>query len=107
MKNVLLALCLSLAATQAHADQRYMSTGMSCDKVQSTIRRDGAAVMRWSSTRVSGLPLYGRYVRSLQFCVGGQVLESAYIPAADTYSCQVQECVEYERLFYHHRSHRH
>ena len=48
--------------------------------------------MRYNSTRVAGLPLYGRYVRSQQFCNMGEVAERTFIPAADARSCLVWEC---------------
>lgn len=101
MKAWLFTLGLTLIASNALAIERYTSTRMSCDEVQATIRRDGAAIMRYNSTRVGNLSLYGRYVRSGQFCTAGEAAERVYIPAADTKSCPVRECkrIDYDDLF--------
>lgn len=92
MKVWVATLCLTLVASNALAIQRYTSTGMSCDRVRGIIDRDGAALMRYKSTRVANLQLYGRYVRSGRFCQAGQVAERSYIPTSDTRSCPVLEC---------------
>ena len=97
MKLVLLTLGLSVISSESMAIQRYTSTSMNCAEVQRTIQRDGAAIMRYQSTRVKNLPLYGRYVRSKQFCQAGETAVPAYIPARDTKSCPVYDC---ERVDY-------
>lgn len=96
MKIVVATLCLTLVSFEAAAIQRYNSTSMSCAKVQDTIRGDGVAIMRHMSTRVQGLPLFGRYVRNGGFCNRGEAAERVYIPAADTKSCPVRECKRIE-----------
>lgn len=96
MKRALSVVFLVLLPIQAQAIERYTSTSMSCSEVQAAIKSDGAAIMRYQSTRVAGLPLYGRYVRSSQFCDGGQTTERTAIPAADTRSCRVLKCVPIE-----------
>ena len=77
MKTVLLAACLTLVAAEAQAISRYDATRMSCGKVQATIAREGAVILRYQSTRVPGLPLYDRYVQSQQFCNMGEVRKRA------------------------------
>ena len=62
MKPLLLALCFSLAAAEAQAISRYNSSSMSCAEVQATVRGEGAAILRYRSTRNPSLQLYGRYV---------------------------------------------
>jgi len=101
MKTLLAALCLVFMASDAFAIQRYTSTSMSCGEVQATIRADGAAIMRYQSTRVAGMQLFGRYVRNNDFCTRGEAAERVYIPAADTKSCPVRECkrVEFDDNF--------
>ena len=66
MKRLLVALAFVMVTSETFAITRYNSTSMSCAKVQATIVRDGAAIMRWKSTR-NGLPLYGRRVSRRKF----------------------------------------
>ena len=101
MKTILLAACLTLVAAEAQAISRYDPTRMSCGRVQSTIARQAAVILRYQSTRVPGLPLYDRYVQSEQFCTMGDVRARAYVPSADTRSCPVYTCKrpDYDRHF--------
>ena len=92
MRLVLLAFALVVFTADAQAISRYTSTSMSCDRVQETIRQEGAAIMRYTSTRVAGLPLYGRYVSDGRFCKSDETTKRVSIPAADTKSCSVREC---------------
>ncbi|AEH86869.1 conserved hypothetical protein [Mesorhizobium opportunistum WSM2075] len=107
MKTILLAACLTLVAAEAQAISRYDPTHMSCGKVQSTIARQGAVILRYQSARVPGLPLYDRYVQSQQFCTMGEVRTRAYVPSADTKSCPVYNCKRpdnerrFRRRFFH------
>ncbi|MBA3447925.1 MAG: hypothetical protein H0T56_10025 [Pseudaminobacter sp.] len=96
MKRLATALCLTLIAAEAQAISRYNSTSMSCDQVQATVGRDGAAILRYRSKRNPSLQLYGRYVRNRLFCQGDEIAETKYVPAADTGSCPVRECVHIE-----------
>lgn len=92
MKTLLLALCLSMIAAEAQAISRYTTTGMSCRNVQAAVRKDGEAILRWTSKRVQGLPRYGRYVRGDQWCNIGEDAVAAFVPSADRQSCLVYEC---------------
>lgn len=96
MKTVLLTACLTLVAAEAQAISRYDPTRMSCGKVQATIARQGAVILRYQSRRVPGLPLYDRYVQSQQFCTMGEVRTRAYVPSADAKSCPVYICKRVE-----------
>ncbi len=108
MKTILLAACLVLVAAEAQAVSRYDPTRMSCGRVQSTIAREGAVILRYKSTRVPGLPLYDRYVRDDRFCTMGEVRSRAYVPSADNKSCAVYVCKRpdndrsFRRRFPHH-----
>ncbi|WP_353645014.1 hypothetical protein [Mesorhizobium sp. WSM2239] len=93
MKPLLLALCFSLIAAEAQAISRYNSTSMSCAEVQARVRGEGAAILRYRSTRNPSLPLYGRYVSDRRYCNHNEVAETAFVPAADTKSCLVRECI--------------
>lgn len=86
-----------LLATEARAISRFSSDRMSCARVQQRIVSNGAAIVSYTSRR--GNPLYDRFVRNAQFCQLGEVTEYAYITAADTNSCPVLRCEEYEPPF--------
>jgi len=103
VKTVLLAACLTFAAAEAQAISRYDPTHMSCDRVQGTIARQGAVILRYQSTRVPGLPLFDRYVQSQAFCNFGEVRKRAYVPSADTNSCPVYLCKRIENDHFHRR----
>ncbi|MBZ9757384.1 hypothetical protein LB524_19050 [Mesorhizobium sp. ESP6-5] len=103
MKTILLAACLTLVAAQAQAISRYDPTRLSCGKVQSTIARQGAVILRYQSNRVPGLPLYDRYVQSQRFCTIGEVRTRAYVPSADTKSCPVYNCKRRDNEHFRHR----
>lgn len=94
MKRLLVALCMSLIAVEALAISRYNSTSMGCAEVQATVRSDGAAILRYRSTRDPSLQLYGRYVSSRQFCNHDERAETAFVPSADRRSCPVRECIQ-------------
>ena len=85
---------LALSA-QAQAISRYTSTSMSCADVSSTISREGAAIMRYTSPR-TGNPLYDRYVANRTFCEPGQTTERSSIPTSDRQNCPVNRCTEIE-----------
>ena len=92
MKRFLLAMALVMFAADAHAISRYTSTSMSCAKVQATIQREGAVIMRYTSKNTPGLPLYGRYVADGRYCDSSEAALPKWIPASDTAQCPVYEC---------------
>lgn len=94
MKRTLIALCMMLIAVEAQAISRYNSTSMSCAEVKATVDSDGAAILRYRSKRDPSLQLYGRYVRNRLFCNSDEIAETKYVPAADTNSCPVRECIQ-------------
>jgi hypothetical protein len=96
MRKYLIVLIL-LAGTEAHAEARFSSNRMSCDRVQQRIVNNGAAVVSYTSKR--GNPLYDRFVADMGSCPGGQVTELVYIRASDTQACPVLRCEEYEPPF--------
>ena len=90
-------IALSLASFEAQAISRYESTSMTCAAVKSTVRGEGAVILRWMSTKNPGLPRYSRYVRSSSYCDPGKVAVTAYVPSADTRSCRVKRCKRVDR----------
>lgn len=94
MKALLPALVLSLIAAEAQAISRYESEGMACARVQAIIAGEGAAILRFRSTRDPSIQRYGRYVVDRRYCSHNEQAETTYIPAADTNSCPVRECIQ-------------
>ncbi len=95
-KTALIALGLSLVSLDAQAISRYNSTSMSCDEVRARIRHEGAVIMRWRSPRNPSIQRYGRFVAHDGFCPASEIAETTWIPAADTQSCPVYECHQYD-----------
>ena len=93
MIRIVLAAALSLLAAEASAISRYQTTSMSCAKIKAAVNKEGAVILRWQSTRNPGLPLYGRFVKSRQYCDPSEVTQFSSVPAADTRSCSVRKCV--------------
>jgi hypothetical protein len=93
------AACFSLLAAEAHAINRYTSTSMTCSKVKAIISREGAAIMQHRSPR-TGITLYDRYVKSRQFCAGGETTDQTYIPTSDLQACPVNRCEEIQFFDY-------
>lgn len=100
MRLLLTAIAVAAFATQAQAISRYQTMSMSCDQVQEAVDADGAAILRWRSTRTPGLPLYGRYVSDSSFCKADEVAVFASVPTRDDRSCTVRKCEvqEFERF---------
>lgn len=86
-----------LAVSPAAAINRYNSETMACSQVQSTIRADGAAIMRYRSKANPTLVLYDRYVRNGTFCQWNETAVPAWIPSRDDKTCAVLKC----RVFDH------
>lgn len=92
MKSVLLALCIVSVSFPALAINRYQVKSMSCAAIQQAVKRDGAAILRWQSTRNPSLPIYDRYVRNGLFCDPNEYAKRAYVPSRDKASCLVYKC---------------
>ncbi len=90
----IVTLALAITATSAHAISRHNSQSLSCDTVHEIIDSEGAAIMRYQSRRIPGLPLYDRFVRNGAFCDTEKYPVAATIPAADTDSCVVYRCID-------------
>ena len=93
-----IALSLSLTA-QAGAVTRIRSDLNTCATVQQTLIREGAAVVRYPSTRIANYLLYDRYVSPRTHCPWGERLVEHYVPAKDNRRCAVWKCEEVEPLF--------
>lgn len=95
MKTLLgTAFCLgfALCSSNAMAINRYNVTTMPCENVRQILRDQGAAILRYPSTKVSGMTLYDRYVRSSQACDYDEYAERATVPTKDNLKCPVLNC---------------
>lgn len=91
------ASALIAVALPAHATVRVNTLSRTCDAVQSIIAQNGAAILRYNSTRRPDLPLYDRYVADVRFCVFGERTKREYVPTRDVPSCPVLSCIRPER----------
>jgi hypothetical protein len=87
---VLAAFGISLVASEASAISRYTSTSMSCASVKSTVKSQGAVILRWTSSQ--GNPRHGRFVANTGYCDPGEIAVTSYVPSADKKSCAVKTC---------------
>lgn len=94
MKYSLTLAVLVLSCAQALAIGRYDISGMSCDEVRAVVKRDGAAILRYPSRRVPGLPLYSRYVAHGGYCDASEYAVFTTVPARDNPQCPVLFCRE-------------
>ncbi len=92
MKTLLVAVGLTLVASEASAISRYQTKSMTCAQVQSVLRQEGAAILRWQSKRDSSLPIYGKYVSSVRYCEFGEETTFASVPTVDDQGCDVRRC---------------
>jgi hypothetical protein len=95
LKTFAVTLCIVLLPASAHAISRYVSTSMTCTKVQATISQQGAVILQHRSARTGNL-LYDRYVKGRRFCAGGETIDWASVPTKDRRSCRVYRCEEVE-----------
>jgi len=67
----------------AIAQNRPISTGMSCQAASNLVSARGAVVLS------TGTYTFDQYVRSSEFCPTGQTIDPAWIPTADQSQCFV------------------
>lgn len=94
-RTMLLAIGLSLVSLQAHAISRYNSLSMSCARAQAVVRQEGAAILRYHSTRNPNLPLYDRYVANGGYCQIDEYAKVDYVPTSDAANCPVLKCEQF------------
>lgn len=87
----LAAVWFSLFLPEAQAITRYDTQDLTCNRVQALVRREGEAILRFTSPR--GLPLYDRYVAHAGFCEDGQYAQTGWVPSIDQPSCPVLRCL--------------
>ncbi|WP_237050033.1 hypothetical protein [Microvirga ossetica] len=68
---------------EAFAQNRPLTTRMSCSQAQGLVAAQGAIVLD------TGPLTYDRYVRSSSACALGEVTEPAWVPTADSGRCPI------------------
>ena len=92
MKRLALSLSALLMAAPAWAVQSYDIRNMTCSQVQSIVKRDGVAQLRYSSKSKPSVPIYNRYVSGSTFCSSRSIANLATVPTRDNASCMVKIC---------------
>jgi len=80
-----------LDPTQASAVDRVNAGEVICGQLQSIINTKGAAIVRYPSTSVPGLPRYDTFVRTGSLCDRNQVLTGRNLRSRDG-ECHVVSC---------------
>ena len=88
MKRLVLVLSAVLISSPALAVKQYNINNMSCGEVQSILKRDGIAQLRYSSPRNASVTLYDRYVSGSQYCRP----QPTTVPTVDNKKCRVHKC---------------
>ena len=92
MKRLALTLAAVFVTAPAAAVQTYDIRNMTCSQVQSVVKRDGIAQLRYSSKSNPSVPLYNRYVSGSTFCGSRSIANLATVPTRDNPSCRVKIC---------------
>ena len=88
-RSILIIAAASLFATGTLAQQRPLSTTMSCGQVSRLIATRGAVVLS------TGQYAYDRFVRSQAYCQPTEFTRPAWVPTAETPQCFIgYTCVD-------------
>lgn len=87
-----LAISLRLAATPTFAAEILDAGSTTCSQAQQLVAQDGAVVIKRPSTKVAGLKLTKRYVRSRGQCDSDDLLSSTRVKMADDAQCKLAVC---------------
>ena len=94
MKRMVLAICLLAVSMPAQAINRYDTSGLTCQRIQTILQDEGSAILRYPSPRNSQLTLYDVYVMNPVFCQSGEHARSAFVPSSDNKRCRVRQCLQ-------------
>ncbi len=92
MRMFLTAIMVSAVSLPAYAISRYDTKTFTCNEIQSIVKRDGAAILRYPSTRNAGIILYDRYVSTGLQCEYNKRPVFRTVPTSDNASCAVTSC---------------
>jgi hypothetical protein len=93
MRQLLVAVAVSLIASDALAISRYDVTDMVCASVQALIETEGEVILTYSRG-ILGLPIYDRFVKGRQYCASNEVIRRTGLATTDVKYCQVSKCVQ-------------
>lgn len=99
MVKIMISIALAFTSTIAVAQERIRADQLTCQQVQSTINRAGAAIVRYPSARKPELILFDRYVFSDSQCARDEQAVPATVPTRDNARCLIRRCAEKEPLF--------
>ncbi len=78
----------------AHAISHYDAPSLSCTRIQTVLKSEGAVVLRYPSPRNSQLTLYDTYASDSGYCAYGQFAKPSWVPSQDKNRCRVRVCVD-------------
>ena len=96
MKQFSVALLVLGAASPALAISRYNTLSLTCEAARQKVINEGAAILRYPSTRGKGMTLYDRYVTRNEQCDAHEDAEASYVPTRDNARCPVLNCQTYD-----------
>lgn len=85
-------LAAMVSVTSADALSRHETARLSCSQLQSILKSEGTAILRYRSARNPGVVLYDTYAAQSGMCRSGGRGRLSEVPAADTKSCKVIQC---------------
>ncbi len=94
MRSLSIAITLVAASSfSAEALSRYETRQLSCDRIQSILKAEGTAILRYGSSRNANIVKYDIFAAPRGQCVSGGRGRLSTVPAADTNSCAVLKCI--------------
>jgi hypothetical protein len=93
IRVIVIGVLTAACALPALAVTRIDSHRTSCQAIQNTLIREGAAILRYQSPR--GLPFHDRYVGDSTLCPTGEASAYASVPSRDG-DCRVIACERYD-----------
>lgn len=92
MRRLIVSIALLLAANPSIADPSLSVARLDCERVQSELRRFGAAILHFDTSGDRTRRNYDRFVSDSRFCDSRQSAVNATIPTADRPDCPVKKC---------------
>ena len=81
--------------------ERLLTETMNCAPVQARVQSQGTVILRRTSKKVPGLPIFNTYVHDERACGQNGYMMPKSVPTADTKSCPMGQCAQLG-----HQSHR-
>lgn len=94
MRILFLSLVLAAMAVPAHAVERIYAETVSCEQVQSTLEREGTAIIYYPSRSIPGLNLFDRFALTANQCGSAARIAPFAVKTLDSNACKVSICRE-------------